>query len=693
MPKVTRTLKKKIGLGLLILLSGCTPYKEESLLKKERSPYLALSRNDPIEWKTWTKKSLNKFKQQNRLIYLSIGYATCYACEKMHRENYLDPMVADILNSNYIPIKVDREERPDIDSYFLNVQSMMMGYGAWPINLILTPDLKPIYSFSYINNSKLKKILLEASKTWINDPDMVKEKGQEFLDKIKPSPNSSETFIKSKQLISDFYARYTHRFDTHFGGKSTGNNFNTKFPVYDEMRLLLRYHRLSNDEQPRKMVEKTLTTMAQSSLFDHIAGGFHRYSMSRDWNTPNFEKTLVDQAGHLRAYTDVYRFKKNDLYRITIEKITQFLVNEMNDELGGFYSSMGSSLNEKEGQYYTWNSQIADKAFTPKEKKIFFETYQLGPRLQHLEGKQLIKRKTSFHHEEINALEKKYNFERSKIAKPLIDKKIVTAYNALAISALTRVARLWNSNHLSMISKRNLNYILNQHRSLNGDLYRRSYKGEVKDKSTLDDYSFLIDALIEMYQTYFDEADLLLAKKLQSQQDKLFFNRKKRNYKFNQPSTIEPLFLFRDADKPSGLSMTYWNLIRLSYYFNDISLRNKARDIIDSYPEILQTDPISYAHLLLSFHFYLSNPKTLIMVANQEKCRETTSKSFNQFEFDYLYVCQNGRSRLPIAKQKSPLPQSQVTYYICDSSSCSQPLSQWNEVLSYTKKLPNELIF
>ncbi len=685
----------RILLGLflslwLALLCACYPSDSSTSLSAVKSPYLAMSEDDSINWHTWSSETLKKAESENKLVYLTIGYATCFACEKMQKENYQDAQVAELLNQYFIPIKVDREERPDLDSHFLNMQSLMLGFGAWPIILVLTPDLKPLFSFSYVKNEKLKGILKEAQKTWKEKPQEVLKKGQEFLDKIKPTPNVSEDFVKTKQLISDFYARYTHRFDTLYGGKATGNNFNTKFPVSDEMRLLLRHHQKENIPQARKMVEKTMSTVAKSALFDHVGGGFHRYSMSRDWNTPNFEKTLIDQAAHLRAFTDLSRFKGSDLYRLTLQKIVGFLFNNMQDSLGGFYSSIGGSLDFKEGLFYTWTLEELNEALVKKKQRTFHETYQLGPPLRHLENRRTLKRKSGFDRPKLKDVDKILSEHRKRRGYPLIDKKVVTAYNALVLSALSRVARLWNSDFLKTKVNEQLDYLLLQHRSLRGDLYRSSLHGSVQGKASLDDYAFLIDALIENYQTTFDEKDLLVALELQKAQDELFFNSERSLYRFNQKSRIEPLYIFRDDQKPSGQAMSFYNLIRLSYYFNLPSYRNKARDIMDAYPEILQTDPISYAFLLMSFDFLLSNPKTLIMVGELAECQKKTSEFFNNYNFELLYACRGKESRLPLLKGKKALDEKALTFYLCDKDMCSPALTSEGEVFKHLEQLSSK---
>ncbi len=687
-------MSKKIC-GLLLSLwvanlCACYPSDSGPSLSAVKSPYFAMSENDSISWQSWNSETLKKAESQNRLIYLSIGYATCFACEKMQKENYDDKNLAKLLNQNFVPIKVDREERPDLDSHFLNMQSLMLGFGAWPIILILTPDLKPLFSFSYVKNEKLKAILNEAHKTWEEKPQEVLKKGQEFLDKIKPAPNVSEDFIKTKQLISDFYARYTHRFDTLYGGKATGNNFNTKFPVSDEMRLLLRHHQREEIPQARKMVEKTLSTVAKSALFDHVGGGFHRYSMSRDWNTPNFEKTLIDQAAHIRAFTDLARFNDNDLYRLTLQKIVRFLINDIKDSLGGFYSSIGGSLNFKEGLFYTWTIEELNEALVKKKLITFHETYQLGPPLRHLEKRRTLKRKSGFDRPKLKKVDKILSEHRKQRGYPTIDKKVVTAYNALLLSALSRVARLWNSDFLKKEVNEQMDYLLLQHRSIRGDIYRSSFHGSVQGKASLDDYAFLIDALIENYQTNFDEEDLLLALELQKTQDELFFNSRRSLYRFNQESRIEPLYLFRDDQKPSGQAMSFYNLIRLSYYFNLPNYRNKAKDIMDAYPEILQTDPISYAFLLLSFDFLLSNPKTLIIVGELAVCQSKASEFFNNYDYEFLFACRAKESRLPLLKGKKASTEKALTFYLCDKDMCSPALTSEGEVFKHLEQLSSK---
>lgn len=668
-----------------LLLASCTKtIHQENHLINEKSAYLTESANDEIWWYPWGERPLKYSKEKDRLIFLSIGYASCFACEKMHKLVYSDKEAAKFLNENFVSIKVDREERPDLDAYFLNMQSLIMRFGAWPINMILTPDLKPVYATTLLDKKSFLKILETSAKAWKDERTKILQGTTNYEVQAAVQESNHPYFEKNMDLIKDFYARYTHRFDTAYGGKRTGNNFNTKFPVNDEMRLLLRYHLRTKDEQPRKMVEKTMATIVKSALLDQFQGGFHRYSTTRDWNSPNYEKILKDQASFIHGLIDIYQFKKEEIYHTALEKTVGFLLNDFQGPRGGFYSSIGAGLNGEEGALYTWNPDEIRKNLSSKDQKLFNEVYGFSGVQRKYKMRRSIKRKTTFTKPGIEEVEKKLIEVRNSRGTPLVDKKIVTADNAYLISALARLQRIWPSESFYQVIKKNLDFILTQHTTVQGKLLRRSIAGHTSYDAIVDDFAFLIDALIEFYQAGFEEKYLVLANEFQKKQNELFWNSGKGLFEYTRSPEkfLKEQFHFIDQTHPSAMSMSYWNLIRLSRYFSSIEYEEQAQKVIDSYPDLLKTDPLSYSHLLLALDFQLGKPQNFVMVGNQKECVELSKKGFDGVNPYILFSCHDRQKQIPVHSGKKKI-QGKLTYYVCDTRSCQPPTTDYDQAVQY----------
>lgn len=674
-------------LHCFFLVIGCNVEKhEKNHLQKNDSSYLRQSLDDKIWWYHWGTPALTYARDKDQLIFLSIGYSSCFACEKMQKTVYIDNEVQEVLNESFVSIKVDREDRPDLDAYFLNMQSLIMGFGAWPINMILTPDLKPVFATTLMDKNSFKKILQTSAETWKNSRSKILQGTTRYEVRAAVQPNTISYYEKDKSLINDFYARYTHRFDPIYGGKSTGRNFNIKFPVNNEMRLLLRYYLHSQNKQPQqsqqalKMVNKTMAIMAKSALFDHIAGGVHRYSTSRDWNSPNYEKMLYDQASFVNSLHAIYKIKKNELYRISLEKMIGFLFNEMASPLGGFYSSFSASLNGVEGSFYTWKPSEMQKALTDEEWKQFSQFYAFTAPQKKYNMKRGLVRKTSFNNESLQTIEDKVKEYRKKRGSLSKDKKVITADSAYVLSALSKLYRTWPSADFYQKIKTNLDYITQQHTSLTGQLFRRSLHGQVAEPAVLDDYAYLIDALIEFYQTEFDEQYLQLAYELQQQQNKLFYDSKTKLFRYSTSplSLLQDQFLFIDQTRPSGMALTFYNLLRLARYFVKIDWETKANELIDAYPDQLRNDPISYSSLLLALDFQISNSKNFIIVGSKQDCSRFAKEGFNDFNPYILFSCVSKTTKIPLHQNKKRL-NSQVSFYVCDSHSCMPPTTDYQQ--------------
>lgn len=670
----------RFTLLFVFFILGCQKNFKQNNLGSNRSLYLKKGLQHKIWWQTWDKETLEYAKENNKLIFVSLGYGTSYPCNKMDHLVYEKARIADALNKYYVSIRVDREDQPDLDTYFLHIQSVVMRYAAWPTHLILSPDLKPLFAFSYVTEKNFLKIVNDASNKWLNKDPKLLQQSQKIIEQVQSNLDNKDPILDPLQLIKDFYARYTHQFDTIYGGKKVSPSFTPKFPINDDLRLLLRYYGQTNEKQALKMVEKTLTTLAKSATFDQLAGGIHRYSLTRDWNSPNFEKILIDQASFINAMLDMYRLKNNDLYQKTIEKTVAFVLRDLSAHTGGFYSSINDSYSKHEGAFYTWSQDDLSRALTAPELKTFNEFYFLNGSHGRYGGRQTLRKKTSFVKPEMQAVEDKLDLFRKSKAQLETDDKVVTAYNAFILSALAKVERLWPSTDFINIIKKNLDFILRQHSDYYGNLKRRSITGKTRYPAVLNDYAFLIDALIEFYQLSYDESYLTKAKALQTQQDLLFFDNQAKLYNFSSLSNFIPLDqkILRDQNLPSGISMSYWNLQRLALLYQNPFYKKKADKILHSYPDRIKVDPLSYSHLLLGVDFHLSNPKLLIISGSSDQCRKASQQMSQKFFPYVVFACSTSKSRQRVVRNKVPNSQH-PTYFVCDQTHCSSRIKKYEE--------------
>ena len=307
--------------ALSVLLISCTPKHEMNHLASEKSPYLQQHKENPIWWYPWGEKALQYANKKQKLIFLSVGYSTCHWCHVMEREVFEKKDTAKTLNDHYVSIKVDREERPDIDAFAIKAQTGITGRAGWPISIILTPDLKPVFAASYVPKKEFIYILKEIEKAWIEKREELHKRGEGVREWLNKKAKKDLSFDKDRDLYEAFFNHYKKVFDPQFGGKKGPQ----KFPINIDLQVLMRHHLHKKEKLALSMVDKTLTTIAKSGLFDHLEGGFHRYSTTRRWSIPHFEKMLYDQASFINAFVEFYQIKPRPLHQNTIEQTLQFL--------------------------------------------------------------------------------------------------------------------------------------------------------------------------------------------------------------------------------------------------------------------------------------------------------------------------------------------------------------------------------
>jgi len=556
-------------------------------LLRENNPYLRQHASDLVDWYPWGEEAFERAKKENKPIFLSIGYSTCHWCHVMQKESFKDKEIAEILNENFISIKVDREERPDLDKVYMQACLILNGRGGWPLSLFLTPEKLPFFAGTYFPKESrpgligFKELLLRIARLWKERQRDLREEAEklkEFLLSSFRSPKSSQG------LKEDVLHRAFHAFKTSFDPLYGGFGSAPKFPSPHNFLFLIKYFEVYKEPFALAMVKKSLEAMRRGGIYDHVGFGFHRYSTDEKWLLPHFEKMLYDQAMLLMAYTYAYKWTGEALFKRTCEEIVAYLLREMRDSKGGFYSAQDADSEGEEGKFYTWtydelknllgeDFELFAKISNIKEEGNYLDEAKRIPSLRniiHL-SKSLKELELETHIPE-NRLKEIFEKalrilfeEREKRVKPFKDTKILTDWNALLILALTQAGLILNNSLYLELARETAKFLM-EHLYQNGILYHSYFEGDVSSEGNLDDYAFLALALFELYQVTHDKEYLTLTLELFEKLLKDFWDKEEGGFFFtsekNQDVIVRPKESI-DGAYPSGNSLAYLLLVKL----------------------------------------------------------------------------------------------------------------------------------
>ncbi|PSQ73035.1 MAG: thioredoxin domain-containing protein, partial [Bacteroidetes bacterium QH_6_64_77] len=501
-------------------------------LADEQSPYLRQHKDNPVEWYPWGEEAFETAHQEDKPIFLSIGYSTCHWCHVMERESFEDQEVAAVLNDGFIPIKVDREERPDVDSIYMDVCQMMRGQGGWPLTVLLTPDRKPFFAATYLpkegrfQQTGLMDLLPRVQKLWQNDRDKLLEDAEEVTDLLRRSTEEQERGdAPGPQLLSEAARQLSRQFDRTHGGFGSA----PKFPAPHNLLFLLRHWHRTGEERALDMVTETLDQMRLGGMFDQVGYGFHRYSTDQQWKLPHFEKMLYDQAMHVLAYTDAYQATGEERYERTAREVLTYVLRDLQAPDNGFYSAEDAdSENEdgemKEGAFYVWSTDEIRELLDPDLAELVIDVYNMAPEGNYQEestgertGKNVLHLDRSLADEaerrdlDEDALRDRLETARTTLLearserpRPHLDDKVLTDWNGLMVAALATAARVFDDPDYEAAARRTAQFLLDTMRDAEGRLLHRYREGEAGIQATLDDYAFLTWGLLELYETTFE---------------------------------------------------------------------------------------------------------------------------------------------------------------------------------------------
>ena len=681
--------------------------KYTNRLFSESSPYLLQHAHNPVNWFPWGDEAFALAKKLNRPVLLSVGYSTCHWCHVMEEESFEDPELARFFNEHYVAIKVDREERPDIDAIYMSAVQALTGRGGWPMTVWLTPERKPFYGGTYFPPQDGDRgarygfltLLTELEKAYHQQPQKVLQSSEQLAAMIGQNltPRSGDSRLPGADLLHSTVAQYQQRFDAEYAGLSGAPKFPSSLPI----RLLLRYYRHSGDQLVLNMATRTLEKMAAGGMYDQIGGGFHRYSTDAQWLVPHFEKMLYDNALLAMTYLEAWQVTGNPEFKRVTEDILRYVKRDMTSGGGAFYSATDADSptpggHREEGWFFTWTPAEIDQTLNQPEAQLVKAYYQVTEK-GNFEGRTILHTPESLT-VAIKHLNLSEDRARSMLAMarealyqarlqrpaPFRDEKILTAWNGLMISAFAKAGFALGDDDYTQAAKTAANFILEK-LYRDGRLYRSYKDGKAHHNAYLDDYAFLTTALLDLYEATFELPWLQRAIVLDRTLERFYED--KQHGGFFMTSNDHETLLARekptyDGAEPSGNSVTVLNLLRLHEFTTDDRYRQRAEKALQAFSGTLQAQPTALSEMLLALAFHLDMPKEIIIVTPEGQ-RQSAEPLLAQLRPIFLpnrvvLVVSQGdeldrhATIIPLLKHKRAL-QNRATAYVCEQGFCELP--------------------
>jgi uncharacterized protein YyaL (SSP411 family) len=677
--------------------------RKPNRLIHEKSPYLLQHAYNPVDWFPWGPEAFEKAKRENKPIFLSIGYSTCHWCHVMERESFEDEQVAKVLNENFVSIKVDREERPDVDHIYMTVCQAMTGHGGWPLTIIMTPEQKPFFAGTYFpkesryGRTGLLDLLERVARLWKSERNRADEMGGRITVAIQSYLAPVEAGEWGKEIFDYAFEQFASQFDEVYGGFGDA----PKFPRPHDLLFLLRYWRQTGEEEALRMVTHTLKAMRKGGIFDHLGYGFARYSVDREWLVPHFEKMLYDQALLAMAYIEAFQATGEKSHAEVASEIFTYVLRDMTAREGGFYSAEDADSEGVEGKFYVWTPEEIVEVLGAEEGSFFCEVYgvteegnfehntsilnQIGTSMEEIAKE---------HGLSLDELNKKLAEQREKLfaarekrVHPYKDDKILTSWNGLMIAALARGGRVLGETEYTDAAVRAVEFIFNKLTREDGRLLARFRDGEAKYPGYLDDYAFLVWGLIELYETTFQANYLTRAIYLTKKMIELFGDDENGGFYFYgkdaETLLIRPKEIY-DGATPSGNSVAAYNLIRLAKLTSDEQLLKEADRQLSVFAKAIDSSPISHSFFLIAMMFAHGPSKEIVISGRPNDV--DTKEMIRIVQRTYLpeaVIALQPRGDVPTTmkifipdvKEKEPAQAGKPAVYICEDYACQAPIT------------------
>ena len=689
-------------LFITLVITGCRSqnsnkmeHKYTNQLINSASPYLLQHAHNPVNWQPWGDEVIEKAKQQNKLILISIGYAACHWCHVMEHESFEDIEVAKVMNGNFICVKVDREERPDVDNYYMTAVQLMQQQGGWPLNVIALPDGRPIWGGTYFSKDIWIKNLLAISDFYTKNSDKTEEYAESLQNGIEQTlltGKAENTVTPDSNLVERGVNRWKQFFDMENGGRIGA----PKFPMPVNLEFLLYYGFLKNDKTVLDFVENTLKKMARGGIYDQAGGGFARYSVDDKWKVPHFEKMLYDNGQLLSIYSKGYQQFKTEEFKTVVYETANFIERELLDATGAFYSSLDADSEGEEGKFYVW-SESELKKIVKDDFQLFAKYFNINSNGFWEHGNYILLRNVSDNnftkmnnvtpeqlHEKVAKWKSDLLAERSKRIRPGLDDKTLTSWNALVIKGLTDAFKVFNDDRFIKPAIKNANFIKENIIQEDGKLYHNWKNGNASVDSFLEDYSITIQAFISLFEVTGDENWLAISTKLTDYTIDNFYDEKSGLFYFsekNKDSVLTNHFQKEDNVIPAANSVMANNLHLLYLLLGNPAYRNISEKMIFHITPQFEKYPMAYANW---GNFILMKTETFFEVAvlgsNASEMMKEMMKSFHP---NVLWAFAKSQSKIPILANRYIEEKSLI--YVCREGVCQLPVDSPAKALEAIK--------
>jgi uncharacterized protein YyaL (SSP411 family) len=684
-------------------------------LGAEKSPYLLQHAHNPVDWYPWGAEAFEKAEREDKPIFLSIGYSTCHWCHVMAHESFEDPEVAQMMNEAFVCIKVDREERPDIDGIYMTICQMLTGSGGWPLTIVMTPDKQPFFAATYIPKTSrygrtgMLDLIPRIQELWTTRRGELLESADRITNALREAPQDAPGQEPDAMTMQQAYRQLAERFDALHGGFGDA----PKFPTPHNLLFLLRYWKRTGEGEALAMVEQTLEAMRLGGVYDHVGFGFHRYSTDRHWLLPHFEKMLYDQALMLMAYVEAYQATGKATYAETAQEIVAYVLRDMTSPEGGFYSAEDADSEGEEGKFYVWTEEELQGVLGEEDAGLLIDLFNVEPDGNFLEEATRERTGANILHlrkpvaelaEEIGlaepALRERLEAARQKLfthregrIHPHKDDKVLTDWNGLMIAALAKAAQAFDLADYANAASRAADFILTTMRSEDGRLVHRYRDGEAGLPAHVDDYAFLIWGLLELYEAAFEVRYLQAALDLNEELLEHFWDGENGGF-YVTASDAEELLIRQkeiyDGATPSGNSVAMWNLLRLARITANPDLEEKAVVIGRAFSGQVRRAPLAYTQLLVALDFAIGPSYEVVIVG--EPHAEDTQAMLRALRAPYVpnkvvILRPAGQAEAAITRiaeftRQHTSIDGKPTAYVCQNTTCKLPTTSLDEMLA-----------
>ena len=698
---------KHIIAALLIMLfySSCKTENSQQMkheftndLINETSPYLLQHAHNPVNWKPWNDDALDEAQASNKLILISVGYAACHWCHVMERESFEDSLVAKVMNDNFVNIKVDREERPDVDQVYMSAVQLMTGSGGWPLNVIALPDGRPIWGGTYFKKEHWLNALTQIQETYLDQPEKLVEYATKLEEGIKTidlvqfntNPINFET-IQIKEALD----KWSVKFDTIYGGMRRQQ----KFMMPSNLNFLLRYAYQKDDAEIMNYVNTTLTKMAYGGVYDQLGGGFSRYSVDTRWHVPHFEKMLYDNAQLVSLYSDAYLVTKNELYKEIVSHTLDFIEREFTTDEGTFYSSYDADSNNDqnelvEGAFYVWKKdQLIE--LLGSDYSLFEDYYNINDFGLWEHEQYVLIRTTSDslfaekHNLSLNEVKSKVRSWRETLmniraerVRPRLDDKVLTSWNALMIQGYVKAYTVFGEAAYLDAAKKNASFIINKQLRSGGGLNHSYKEGKSSINAYLEDYASVIEAFIDLYEVTFDESWLTIAKQLADYSFDHFYDENSKMFFFTSDedrSLVNRSIVYRDNVIPASNSIMAKNLFKLYHYFDNEYYLETSRAMLNNVQPELQEYPEGFTNWMdLMLNFGENYYEVAIVGSELEKKRNSLGQTYLP---NIVLIGSTEDNDMPLLKNR--YIEGQTLIYVCVNKACKLPVTDVKKALEF----------